>query len=132
MQYAVIKTGGKQHKVSEGEEILVDKLCVKEGSQIDFPEVLLVRRDNEVAIGDPLVKEGKVTGKVIGIVKGKKIRVSKFKAKVRYRRTIGFRPLYTKVLIEKIILGKEEKKIRRREKSSASSVDSLDSREKKS
>lgn len=102
MKYAIIKSGGKQYKVCENEELLVDKLGVQEGKIITFPEVLMVRDEDAVIIGQATVDGYKVTAKVLGEVKGKKIRVSKFKAKVRYDKTTGFRPQYTKVLIEKI------------------------------
>jgi large subunit ribosomal protein L21 len=106
MKYAVIRIAGRQYRVSEGKEVLVDRLPLKPESKFDFPEVLLIRTDSSLLIGEPLVKEGKVTGKVLGEVKGEKIKISKFKAKVRYHRTIGFRPIYTKVLIEQITTSK--------------------------
>lgn len=136
MRYAVIKSGGKQYRVLEGKEVLLDRLNIKEGASITFPEVLLVRNEEEVIVGNPLVKEAIVRGMVKGETKGEKIRVSKFKAKVRYRRTIGFRPQYTKVLIEKISFSKDavsNLKIKTEEKKKRQTrVKSLDSREKKS
>lgn len=104
MKYAVIKTGGKQYKVHEGEEILVDKLKITAGSKYIFPEVLFVRDEDKIHIGNPHVAKAGVTGKVMGDVKGKKITVTKFKAKVHYRKRMGFRPQYSKVLIEAIKL----------------------------
>ena len=110
MTYAVIQTGGKQYKVSVGDEILIDRLNIEKGKEYSFPEVLLIRSDNKTVIGNPYVTGGKVAGKVLDHIKGDKIRVAKFKAKVRYRRVIGFRPFYSRVLIEKIELSEEKKR----------------------
>lgn len=106
MQYAVVKTGGKQYLVKEGDLLLVDKLDVKTLDNYLFPEVLFLRDDDKYLIGQPFLHGVKVNAKVLEqLVKGKKIRVSKFKAKVNYRKTIGFRPQYSKIKIEKIESG---------------------------
>lgn len=115
MKYAVIISGGKQYKVSEGNTILVDNLDGENGKTINFPQILLVRTEKSIIIGNPFVEGANVCGKILDTVLGKKINVIKFKAKVRYRRKIGFRPQYTKILIENIEtnsihLDKEEKK----------------------
>lgn len=100
MKYAVIKYQGHQYKVVEGSEILVDKLLGK-----SEPQVLLVVDDGKVKIGKPTVKETKVKIKVLAEAeKGEKLDIFKFKAKSRYRRKTGFRPVYSKVLIEKIFV----------------------------
>lgn len=104
MNYAVIKTGGKQYKVCEGDIIEVDRLPVEKDGQISFDQVLLWVSDSEIKIGTPTVPEVKVKAKVLEQKKGEKIRVAKFKAKVRYRRVLGFRPLLTQVKIEKFDL----------------------------
>lgn len=101
MKYAVIKTGGKQYKVSEGDVIEVDKLEVKE-DKVVFDNVLLLVSDEGVNIGKPFVSDAKVKGKLLEQKKGEKIRVAKFKSKVRYRRVTGFRAMLSKVQIEKI------------------------------
>ncbi|MBI4153588.1 50S ribosomal protein L21 [Candidatus Woesebacteria bacterium] len=99
MKYAVIKYQGHQYKVVEGEEILVDKLLAE-----SEPQVLLVVDDGKVKIGKPSLKETKVKIKVLAAEeKGEKLDIFKFKAKSRYRRKTGFRPVYTRLLIEKII-----------------------------
>ena len=98
MKYAVIKFSGHQYKVSEGEEILVDKLVDKKAE----PEILLVVEDNKVKVGKPKVAGAKVTIKILGEEKGTKIDVYKYKAKSRYRKHIGFRPSYARIKIEKI------------------------------
>jgi large subunit ribosomal protein L21 len=108
MKYAVIKTGGKQYKVSEGDVIDVDRLVSKDG-KFDFTQVLLIVEDGKVKVGKPVVNGAKVETKVLGDFKGEKIRVSKFKSKVRYRRVSGFRAALTKVQIEKITEGSVKK-----------------------
>lgn len=107
MDYAVVKTGGKQYKVSKGSVIEVDKLPIAVDKETVLDDVLLLVSDDEVKIGKPKVTNAKVKAKVLEkIVKGQKIRVAKFKAKSRYRRVIGFRPLLTRLQIEDIILTK--------------------------
>jgi len=107
VKYAIIKTGGKQYKVAEGDIIEVDKLPENE-EKVIFDQVLLLVTDGDVKIGKPTISGEKVEAKILGSLKGIKIRVSKFKSKVRYRRVSGFRASLTKVQIEKIG-GKEEK-----------------------
>lgn len=100
MKYAVIKFQGHQYKVSEGQELLVDKLVGQ-----SEPEVLLVADADKVTVGKPTLKDAKVKVKVVtGEEKGEKLHIFKFKAKSRYRRKTGFRPIYSRVLIEKISL----------------------------
>ncbi len=101
MKYAVIKTGGKQYKVSEGDILEVDRLNVKEGL-VTFDNVLLLVTDENAEIGKPLVLGAKVKAKLLEQKRGEKIRVAKFKSKVRYRRVSGFRAELSKVQIEKI------------------------------
>ena len=100
MKYAVLESGGKQHLVSEGEKIAVDKLNEEDGKKYQFSKVLMIRDEEKIVIGTPYIKNALVEGKIINQTKGEKIKVSKFRAKVRYRRTIGFRPLYTNILID--------------------------------
>lgn len=101
MKYAVIKSGGKQYRVCEGDIIEVDRLSFDKDQKASFSEVLLLVNDGQIKIGKPFLPDVKVTGKVLDQLKGKKIRVSKFKAKARYRRVMGFRPSLTRVQIEK-------------------------------
>lgn len=100
-KYAVIRLQGRQYKVSEGEELLVDKM---NDLKLE-PEVLLVADGDSVKVGKSAVKGASVKLKVVTEVeKGEKIEVYHFKAKSRYRKHTGFRPQYTRVLIEKITL----------------------------
>jgi large subunit ribosomal protein L21 len=107
MKYAVIKTGGKQYKVSEGDVIEIDKIASSDGKVV-FEEVLLLSTDAGVKIGKPMVDGVSVEGKSLGDFRGEKIRVSKFKSKVRYRRVSGFRAELSKIQIEKISEGKSK------------------------
>jgi len=101
MQFAVIKTGGKQYKVSEGDVLSVEKLEHKE-DKILFDQVLLIAKDEDVKVGKPLVSGAKVEAKVIDEGKGKKKMVFRYKNKTRRRKKKGHRQLYTKVQITKI------------------------------
>ena len=103
--YAVIKSGGKQHKVSEGEEILLEKLSLDEGEAIEFSEVLAVNKDGNLNVGKPLLEGAIVTGKVINHLKTKKITIIKMKRRKDYRKKQGHRQNLTKVKIESISYG---------------------------
>lgn len=116
MQYAVIKTGGKQYRVSEKDTIEVDRLSDSTNESVTFNDVLLVVSDNKATIGKPTIPGASVLAKVIAQTKGEKIRVSKYKAKVRYRRTTGFRSFLTKVHIEQIKLSNGISKSETKEK----------------
>lgn len=101
MEYAVFQMGNKQYKASVGDLIMVDRLS-ESGDKVTFDKVLLVVSDGDVKIGKPTLPNIRVIGKSEGDVRGEKLRVSHYKSKVRYRRTIGFRADYTKIKIEKI------------------------------
>jgi large subunit ribosomal protein L21 len=99
MKYEVIALQGKQYKVAEGEEILVDKLATEK----PVAEVLLFVDNDKVKIGKPVVKDVKVTLKVLtALEKGKKVEVIKYKSKSRYRRHTGFRAQLTRLEVTKI------------------------------
>ncbi len=103
--YAVIKSGGKQHKVSEGEEILLEKISLNEGEVIEFSEVLAVNKDGNLNVGKPLLEGAIVKGKIINHLKTKKITVIKMKRRKDYRKKQGHRQNLTKVKIESISYG---------------------------
>ena len=100
--YAIIKTGGKQYRVAEGDVITIEKLEATADETVTFDEVLTVVNDGDVKVGTPLVNGAKVTGTVLEQGKAKKILVFKYKAKSNYRRRQGHRQPFTKVVIEKI------------------------------
>ncbi len=102
MKYAVIKTGGKQYRVSEGDELFIEKIEIEEGKSFAFDQVLLLVDEKKVEVGQPLVKGAKVKVKILAQVRGEKIRVAKFRAKSRYRKVKGHRQRLTKIKIEKI------------------------------
>lgn len=100
--YAVIETGGKQYKVSEGDVIFVEKLGIEEGEAVTFDKVLIIGNDENVTIGAPTVEGATVEAKVVKNGKAKKIYVFKMKRKKNYRRKKGHRQPFTKVEISKI------------------------------
>ena len=99
--YAIIATGGKQYRVSEGDVIYIEKIDADVDSTVSF-DVLLVGNEGDVKVGTPVVEGVKVEGKVVGQIRGEKIIVFKYKSKKNYRRKQGHRQPYTKVEITKI------------------------------
>ncbi len=100
---AVIKTGGKQHRVKPGDVIRIEKLKGNSGDPVEFGEVLMVSNPEKGnKVGSPLVENARVKGKILGHEKGKKIIVFKFKRKKGYRRKKGHRQVYTSVEITDI------------------------------
>ncbi len=99
--YAVIRTGGKQYKVEEGDILRVEKLEAEKGDTVTFADILLLGGD-EYAIGSPTVKGAQVSASVVRQLRDKKILVFKMKRRKRYRRTIGHRQYLTEVRITKI------------------------------
>ena len=99
--YAIIATGGKQYKVSEGDVIRVEKLGAEAGSEVTFDQVLAVS-DKKLKVGNPVVDGASVTATVVGEGKGKKVIVYKYKSKTGYHKKNGHRQAYTEVKIEKI------------------------------
>lgn len=99
--YAIIATGGKQYKVSEGDVIRVEKLGAEAGSEVTFDQVLAVS-DKKLKVGNPVVDGASVTATVVGEGKGKKVIVYKYKSKTGYHKKNGHRQAYTEVKIDKI------------------------------
>jgi len=100
---AVIRTGGKQYIVKPGDVIDVELLELEEGQDVEFNDVLLVSEgDSDVKIGSPVVEGAKVTGKILGMKKGKKIIVFKFKRRKGYKKKQGHRQKYSSVEITDI------------------------------
>jgi len=101
--YAVIQTGGKQYRVSEGNILKIEKLAAEAGEKLVIDQVLMLNDENgNVKIGNPLVNDAKVTVEVIEQGKGKKITVFKYKRRKNYRKKQGHRQPYTKIKVEKI------------------------------
>jgi large subunit ribosomal protein L21 len=101
--YAVIETGGKQHKVTEGEIIRVEKLNVEPGAEVVFDKVMMVKTDDDaIKVGQPYVENVSVTAEVLEQGKAKKIIVFKYKRKKNYQRKQGHRQLYTAIKIKAI------------------------------
>lgn len=100
--HAVIRTGGKQYRVAEGDILRVEKLPAEAGETVELGEVLLISDGDAIVVGDPLVAGGKVTAEVREQGRGKKIDVIKFKRRKKYRRKIGHRQDYTEIRVTAI------------------------------
>ena len=100
--YAVIKTGGKQHKVAEGEILKVEKLKASEGEPVDITDVLLLEKDGEVTLGSPFIEGAKVTAKILRHGKEDKVTIIKMKRRKDYRKKQGHRQNYSEIQIEQI------------------------------
>jgi large subunit ribosomal protein L21 len=100
--YAVIKTGGKQYRVSAGQSLRVEKLDVEAGAEIVISDVLMVGQGDEVKIGAPLVTGAAVKATVVSQGKGDKIRIFKMRRRKHYRKSQGHRQLYTEIRIDSI------------------------------
>ena len=100
--YAIIKTGGKQYRVSEGDVVYIEKLDVQPEETVNFEEVIAVGKEDGMVIGAPVVEGAKVVAKVLKNGKGKKITVFTYRSKKDSKRKIGHRQPYTKVEIVSI------------------------------
>jgi len=105
MAYAIIKTGGRQFRVAEGDEIDVDLLDVDAGKTATFSDVLMFADGKEVTQGSPLISGAKVTAEVLEQRKDKKVIAFKFKRRKGYHRTVGHRRKLTRVKIKSINIG---------------------------
>jgi len=101
--YAIVEIAGKQYRVSPGETIDVDNLNVIEGEVVELDRVLLIGNNGSTTVGKPAVEGAKVVAMSKGTMRGDKVIVYKFKAKVRYRRKVGHHQLYTRLTIDKIV-----------------------------
>lgn len=100
--FAVIETGGKQYKVTEGDILFIEKLGVEDGEKVTFDKVMALSDGEKTTVGAPYVEGANVTANVIKSGKGKKILVMTYKAKKNEKKKKGHRQPYTKVQIEKI------------------------------
>lgn len=99
--YAVIQTGGKQYRVTEGDIVYLEKLDAQEGAQVEF-DVVALGADDGIKLGTPLVDGAKVVGTVVKTGKAKKITVFTYRPKKGSKRKIGHRQPYTKVQIQSV------------------------------
>lgn len=97
--FAVVTISGKQYNVAPGDFLLVDKVAGEVGDTVKFDHVLLTNDKGVTAIGTPVLSGVVVKAKIVAQQKGEKLEVRRYKSKVRHRRKIGFRPLYTKLEI---------------------------------
>ena len=102
--FAIVATGGKQHKVSPGQIIEVEKIPGDEGSTVELDEVLFVADDDNFNVGQPTLDGAKVKATIVEQGRQKKIIVFKYKNKIRYRRKRGHRQNFTKLMIDEIVL----------------------------
>lgn len=103
MAYAIVKTGGKQYRVEEGQKLLVERLAADEGATVDLEPILF--RSSDTVFDAKALKKVKVQAKVIGHERGPKIRVFKFKPKRGYKRTTGHRQELTRLEVTKVSNG---------------------------
>ncbi|HOJ52493.1 MAG TPA: 50S ribosomal protein L21 [Syntrophales bacterium] len=104
MMYAVIKTGGKQYRVSQGDEIAVEKLPGNRGEEVIFDQVLMWATDQEIKLGTPVVEGVKVISEIVRQEKGPKIYVFRMKRRKGYRKKTGHRQMLTRVKIKEIVI----------------------------
>lgn len=97
--YAVFQSGGKQHRVSEGQTLRLEKLEVETGSTVEFDLVLLIANGEDVAVGAPFVAGGKVTAEVVTHGRGDKVKIVKFRRRKHSRKQMGHRQWFTEVKI---------------------------------
>jgi large subunit ribosomal protein L21 len=110
MTYAIIKTGGRQYRVAEGDTVDVDLLDVDAGKTATFGEVLMFADGKNVTHGDPLISGAKVTAEVVEQRKDKKVIAFKYRRRKGYHRTVGHRRKLTRVKIKSITGGSKSKK----------------------
>ncbi len=103
--YAVIQTGGKQHRVAEGDTLKVEKLAADEGAAVELDKVLLVADGDDIKVGAPYVEGGKVTATVKSHGRGKKVNIIKFKRRKQHLKRQGHRQWYTELQITGISAG---------------------------
>jgi large subunit ribosomal protein L21 len=97
--YAVFQSGGKQHRVSEGQTLRLEKLDVETGATVEFDKVLLVANGEDIKVGAPLVEGGKVTAEVVQHGRGDKVKIVKFRRRKHSRKQQGHRQWFTEVKI---------------------------------
>jgi len=107
--YAIIESGGKQHKVFEGEVLRLEKLDAEPGATVNFSNVLFLAMDDKITIGAPYVENAQVVAEVVEQGRGEKIRIIKFRRRKHHQKSTGHRQYYTEVKITGIELGAKAK-----------------------
>lgn len=102
--YAVIKTGGKQYRISKGDEITVEKVAGTRGEEVIFDQVLMVATDGEIRLGTPTVEGARVVSEIVRQEKGPKIYVFRMKRRKGYHKKTGHRQMLTRVRIKDILV----------------------------
>ncbi|MGL9750942.1 MAG: 50S ribosomal protein L21 [Symbiopectobacterium sp.] len=97
--YAVFQSGGKQHRVSEGQTVRLEKLDIATGEVIEFKQVMMVADGEEIKIGVPFIDGGKIKGEVVAHGRGEKVTIVKFRRRKYYRKQAGHRQWFTDVKI---------------------------------
>jgi large subunit ribosomal protein L21 len=97
--YAVFKTGGKQYRASTGDVLKVEKMEAEKGAEVELDQVLMVGEGEDVKVGTPFVKGGKVTATVVDHGRREKVKVLKFKRRKNHRKQMGHRQYYTQIEI---------------------------------
>jgi large subunit ribosomal protein L21 len=97
--YAIFQSGGKQHRVSEGQTLRLEKLDVETGATVDFDNVLMIANGEEITVGAPLVAGAKITAEVVKHGRGDKVKIVKFRRRKHSRKQMGHRQWFTEVKI---------------------------------
>jgi large subunit ribosomal protein L21 len=100
--YAIIKTGGKQYRVSEGQTLSIEKIDLEQGNEIHFDEVLLVANGENIQVGSPTLQNAKVTAQIVDHGRADKIKIIKFRRRKHHMKHMGHRQDFTKVKIVSI------------------------------
>ncbi|AXW86905.1 MULTISPECIES: 50S ribosomal protein L21 [Lonsdalea] len=97
--YAVFQSGGKQHRVSEGQTVRLEKLDIATGEAVEFDQVLMIANGEDIKIGVPYVDGGKIKAEVVAHGRGEKVKIVKFRRRKHYRKQAGHRQWFTEVKI---------------------------------
>mgnify|MGYP001827906477 FL=1 len=109
--YAVFATGGKQYRATTGDILKIEKLDAEKGATVELDQVLMVGEGEDVKVGTPYIKGGKVTAKVVDQGRGKKIKILKFKRRKHHMKTMGHRQDFTQIEITGIAASAPKKKV---------------------
>ena len=123
MEYAVIETGGKQYTVHLGDTLKVEKIASPQEGTLELGRVLLLSKDGDVKVGQPLVEGARVLVEIVGQGKAPKVTAFKYKSKTRYRRRRGHRQPYTQLRVTEIVTGEGTPTRERKDSSSEATSD---------